>query len=203
MCLASISWLFSKRFGVCLGLLMVLSFNSVAFGVHAADLTGLDAKDLSVSDYDSKHLSLRIRVHVGHLFTEHERHGFFRIGVLPNLVAEDVQMHIASAGWMGGISPTINSWRPSPAVRRVELRRLQIFLPDESHACLSAAVARPEPNGNLSLSSVSLNDTSGHSLFLARAELLISGPQAGRLRWTENGGCDQIIRFPLNPKHSP
>jgi hypothetical protein len=156
------------------------------------DLIGMSASGVTTCEYDSKDVTLKVsQVHTARLFTDYEKHGFFRIGLLPIPVAEDVQIEIRSADCLTNALSGIHFWNePSLAVRRLELRNLEIKSFDEKQPRLSARLARIGQDGTLELSNVSLNDGTGQPKIISKATLQLSGDSVGWLRWN----CDGQLR---------
>src|ERR1035437_1821123 len=93
---------------------------------NAMDLIGMSAVDVTTCEYDSKNVTLvDVQIHAARLFTDYERHGFFRIGLLPIPVAEDIQIEIRSADCLtNALSGLHFGNEPSLAERRFEFRKI-------------------------------------------------------------------------------
>jgi hypothetical protein len=170
-----------------------------ALSVSDADagLAGSAATEVTVSEYSSKNLSLIAQVHAACVFVDYEHWGFFRIGLLPMLVAENVQVKIQSAECLTNALADLRSWhQPASGYRQLELRNLEITMNGENQPRLRAAVARVGPDGTVKLSTVAVRTAAGQEVSLLKATLQIFGPSAGRLCW--NSGGHQEERFILH-----
>lgn len=160
---------------------------SLEFGADAGP-TGISAAALTVSEYSSKDLSLIMQVRAARVFVDYEHWGFFRIGLLPMLMAEDVQVKIQSPEYLANALADLESWhQPAIGCRHLELRSLEIIVGGEKQPRLRAAVARIGSDGALELSGAVVRDVAGRQLSLPRATLQIPGPTAGRLCWNSGG----------------
>ena len=122
-------------------LVLIATILCLSFAADAMDLNGASANNLTLSNYSPKDLSLVAQVHVGRLFTDYERRGFFRIGLLPIPVAENVQIQIQSVDCLTNAITALYSWnQPSVGVRRLELRNLEIKLFGEKQSGLAPIV---------------------------------------------------------------
>jgi hypothetical protein len=165
-------------------------------GVGAAGLAEIPT-EVTISEYGSNNLSLIIQVHAARVFVDYEPWGFFRIGLLPMLVAENVQVKIQSAECLTNALADLRSWhRPASGYRQLELRNLEITMNGENQPRLRAAVARIGPDGTVKLSTVAVRTAAGQEVSLLKATLQIFGPSAGRLCW--NSGGHQEERFILH-----
>jgi hypothetical protein len=158
--------------------------------------------DASLSEYDGVHLIAR--VHTTRAFIDHEKWGFFRLGLLPVPVVEGVQVQIQSAGCLTNVLSDLNSWNASSGVsRRLELRNLDISILDEKEPRLHAAIARVGRSGSLELSNVAVGRDGGVPVSIPKATLQISGPASGCLRWNDSGKEVELFVFkPLKTQKS-
>ena len=167
------------------------------------DWAGTTANDVTSCQYDSKNFTLMVaRIHAARIFTDYERHGFFRIGLLPIPVAENVQVEIRSVDCLTNALSELNLGnKPSLAVRRFEFRNLEIKLLNENQPCLSAALARIGRNGTLELSNVCVTNAAGKRMFLSKATLRITNPSVGLLQWKSDGHQQNLCLFnPVSDK---
>jgi hypothetical protein len=185
-----------KRLGVCaFGVEVMLCLPEV----NAAGLAGGTVQDVGIAEYSSKDLSLVARVHASQIVTDYERHGFFRIGLLPIAVADNVQLQISSAGCLTNALSALREWRqPSVGARRLELRNLEITMVGEARPRLRASRARIGNDSSLELFNVSSSGAEGQPVAFGKGALQIAGSSAGRLSWDVAGRTEEL--FPLNPK---
>lgn len=173
-----------------------------ALEVNALGLAGTGANGLTSVEYDG--LTPVAQVHAGRLFVDYERHGFFRIGLLPFPAAENVQIQIRSADCLTNALFGLHSWnQPSVGARRLELRNLEIKMFGEKEPRLSAAVARVGQDGILELSTVSVLDAKGRQTSIPKAALQIAGSSAGWLRWNFDGQPQELFLFKPQSTKTP
>jgi hypothetical protein len=169
---------------------------------NAAEFFGTGANDVTSVEYDG--LSPVAQVHVARMFTDYERRGFFRIGLLPIPVAENIQIQIQSADCLTNAMFALHSWnQPSFGARRLEMRNLEIRLFGEKQPRLSAASARVGQNGVLELSTVSVFNATGQQTSIPKAALQVAGPAAGWLRWNFDGHSQELFLFKPTSDKTP
>jgi len=181
---------------ICLISVSAVLWMSLTPVVSVAGLAGTTANEVTLSEYDSKDLSLVFQVHAARIFTDYERRGFFRIGLLPIPVAEDVQVQIQSADCLTNALFALRSWnQPSVGVRRLELRNLEIKLFGEKQSRLRAVTAHVGQKGTVELSTVSVFGIAGQQASIPKATLQIAGSSAGCLHWNFDGRSQELFMF--------
>ncbi len=188
-------------FGV-FGLVLVATTMCAAPKFDAVKLAGGSADDATFTEYSSKDASLVTRVHAARLFRDFELHGFFRIGLLPVPVAEDVQIEIRSADCLTNALSGLHFWNgPSLAVRRGELRNVEIKLFDENQPRLSARLMHMGRDGVLELFHVSMTGGTGGQTIIPKANMQLTGPSAGWISWNSEGKSRGLFLFkPMSKK---
>jgi hypothetical protein len=150
--------------------------------------------DVTFCDYNG--LAPVTKVHAARMFVDYERRGFFRIGLLPMLVAENVQIQIQSADYLTNALLALHSWNQySAGLRRLELRNLEIKLFGKKQPRLCAASAQIEKDGVLELSTASMFSTTGQQTSIPKATLQVAGSSAGWLRWNVDGQPQDTFLF--------
>jgi hypothetical protein len=173
-----------------------------AFDVDALGLVGMGADDVTITEYNG--ISPVAQVHAARMFIDYERHGFFRIGLLPIPVVENVQIEIQSADCLTNAMFALHSWdQPSLGVKRLELRNLEINMFGEKEPRLSAAVARAGQDGILELSTVSVFNTTGQLTSIPQAALQAAGSSAGWLSWNFDGHPQKLFLFKPTSAKTP
>ena len=143
-------------------------------------------------------------VRAGQIYVDYERRGFFRIGLLPIPVAENVQIQIQSADCLTNALLALGSWdQSSVGVKRLELRNLEIRLFGEEHPRLSAANARAGPDGSLELTKVSLFTATGQPTSIPKATLQVGGSSVGWLHWNIDGQPQDAFLFSSTSNKTP
>lgn len=183
------------------GATLWLSFDS---SLIAAGFVGASAEGVTLYEYSPKDLSLVAQVHAARIFTDYERKFFFRIGLLPLPVAENVQIEIQSAECLTNGLFALHDWNQTDAgIRRLELRNVEIKLIGEKQPRLSAAVARVGQDGVLELSAVSVFSVTGQQTSIPKAVLQIAGSSAGWLHWNFDGHPQDIFLFKPTSDKTP
>jgi hypothetical protein len=188
---------FFNWFGICaIGAGCVLLFQSEA---SASELSGLRAQEVQIAAFGSNDSSPVAKVHADRIFTDYEHHGFFRIGLLPILVAENIKIQIYSATCLTNALFALRQWHQSSVgARRLELCNLEVVIVGETHPRLMASRARIGNDNILELFEVSLTGPEGQPVSISKATLQIAGRSAGRLSWNSAGLREEL--FPLTPK---
>jgi len=173
--------------------------------VRGGELNSFSAKGISIAEYSPNQATLIAVVRADRLFVDHERLGFFKIGLLPMLVGENVQIHIASANCLSNGLWFTRTWDFHTAdTQSIELRDVKIaVLGRNDFTQLRAAIAHPGNGGTWNLASVSVLDSSNASLSLDRAELQVTGPEIGRLTWMRGGFSHQSYLFQTGNSSKP
>jgi len=188
---------------ICIVLAVAVLWFSLEPRVNAREPVGKTVSDVTLSEYSSN-LSLIAQVHAVRLFTDYERRGFFRIGLLPIPVAENVQIQIQSADCLTNAMLALHSWnQPSVGVRRLELRNLEIKLFGEKQSRLRAVTARVGQNDTVELSAVSVFGIAGQQASIPKATLQIAGSSAGWLRWNFDGHPQELFVFKPTSDKTP
>jgi len=121
---------------------------------------------------------------VGRVYRDFQRRGFFRIGILPVVVGEDVSIEIREPDELEQIftktSTIIGSFAKSDAV---ELHRARLLFPGQETPLVEAGRMRLEKQERLRLSSRVTIHTATKRFETTKADFLVAGPQAGQLRW--------------------
>lgn len=169
----------------------------IVLRTQAAELTSFSAEGVVSQIFDKDGPTPIMEARADRVFIDHERRGFFRIGVLPVLVAENVNIRILSADALTNVEPALAYNCPAAFAHRMELRRLHIHLPGTNAVELVAAVACLESKSVWELSSVSLTDPAGQTVVYSRAELPVTGVAAGQLTIHQDGLARTIFLLSL------
>jgi hypothetical protein len=173
---------------------------AMAFAVNASSLIGITANDLTLCEYN-KDASKIVQVHADRMFVDYERLGFFRIGVLPKLVFENIQIEIQSGETLTNVLGDLQTWKTSTAIsQRLELKNVEIKIIGETHPRLSAATAHTLKDNVLELVCVSLRYPDAQPIFIPKAILHLTGSSSGKLCWNSAGKPVEVFVF---NSHSP
>lgn len=184
-----------------LGILLAVANETCA---TAAKTLPTSARDFTVSVYIPKGVSPELVIHASGMFMDHERHGFFRIGLMPEMVVENVRIEVRSAEALTNVMSALHSWnRPGAGARRLKLQHLEILLMGQISPCLRAAAGKIGNDGAIQLTSVSVADADGHQRDLPAAALQLTGPARGQLYWNENGQLKSLALINNSSSKSP
>jgi hypothetical protein len=168
---------------------------------HLARAGGLftpSAENMTLTEYDD--VTPIVEVHAARVFIDHEKYGFFRLGLAPLAVIQGVRVQVASASRLTNALANLSSWGPAEGnLRHLEVRDLEISLFGEKEPRLRAGTARPNPSGALELSHVSF--AGGPPAAISKASLQMTGPAAGTLRWRDGQVENELLILkPPEPK---
>jgi hypothetical protein len=121
-------------------------------------------------------------IHIGTLHRDYQTRGFYRIGVLPAVCAEEVEIEITHPTQA---RTTLSAAGPSlQGVNRcdlIELRGLRIQFPGEPAPLLQARRVRIAEEGSWDCVNGATLSQGGEILVLPRCRLTVHGPDAGRV----------------------
>ncbi len=118
-------------------------------------------------------------VRVGAIHNGFQRRAFFRIGVLPAVVAEDVEIELLEAPGMDGLLSRLRAGLPGMrSTDALEMKRFSIRFSGETEPRLKAKEAHIDSDGSLRLSGCTILDASGQWQSIGSGKLncdLVSG----------------------------
>jgi len=130
-----------------------------------------------------------VRVSIRDARLDHERRGFFKIGLLPRLVAEDVSLEVLEPGSLTeALTRLPGLLRSGGKNLPVELRNLSVSFPGDETPRLTASRVRLAKSTTWNLSGPIAWRSANDQGRAQQASLCITGPQAGWL----------IIMHPVN-----
>lgn len=164
---------------------------------RAAEVAASAVNNASMSVYDDATLLIQIDSDRG--FIDHEKQGFFRLGLMPILVVEGVKIQILSGNCLTNLTLSLDSLSfPHGNIRKLELRQIEVALLNEKEPRLKAASARLNRAGGIELSNVLVAMPEAGQISLPKATLQITGLAAGSLRWRQEGIEKELTIF--NPQ---
>lgn len=164
----------------------------------------LGATNVVMTLYPEAGLQPLATIRASHFYKDFQKRGFFRIGLLPIPVAENVVVQIQSAECLTNAMLAIQSWsQPSAGVRCLELRNLEIELSGEKQPRLTAANARVGQSGTLELTKICLFNTTGQPTSISKATLQVDGVSVGWLRWKVDGQPQTAFLFKATSDKTP
>jgi hypothetical protein len=167
-------------------------------GGWAEGLRGAEARNVTLGIYADDSLAKVAVLKVARVFSENRRLGFYRIKLLPLLVAQGVRLEFAEStpntnwvtAFLANCAPLA---RPGSCP---EWRDVSVRFPQDAHPRLEASRLRP-PTGageeSCLLENVTIQTAAG-ALSVPRARLLFRG-QVGRVVWESQGAVQQWDLF--------
>jgi hypothetical protein len=120
-------------------------------------------------------------VRLDHVYTDYERKGFFRIGILPIGVMEGITFELHHPESVTNSLAQLHQWLGPRAAGRLELRRVAFVVSAPVTNRLETGRARLAADGRLALFDGVTLVSGTNQMRAARGALQISGTQAGRL----------------------
>lgn len=137
-------------------------------------------------------------VRIEGVYTDYQRKGFFRIGLLPVGVLEGVVLELNHPEYWTNSMAQLYRWLESRSVKTMEMRRLTLLMPAGVTNRLESVRARVGVGGKLHLfDGVSLISGTNH-LQAARGTLQVTGAHAGELVMETSPPCTNSL-FGLYP----
>jgi hypothetical protein len=129
-----------------------------------------------------------------HIFNDHQRRGFFRIGALPMLVIDGMSVEVRDPA---GVSAALNKLGAQFAVKAgarkaVEGRDFRLTFAPEKDGCLRARRVRLENAAAWRLEDGALHPPGGPPVPFRQGTLTITGPQAGEFNYETAGGPARV-----------
>ncbi|HXC36502.1 MAG TPA: hypothetical protein VNV43_11555 [Candidatus Acidoferrales bacterium] len=136
------------------------------------------------------------RIHITRAYIDHQRFGFFRLGLAPVPVVDGVQIQIRSAESLTNVLQSLGSAKlSSDKLRHLEFRNVEISLLNDKSPRLRADKARLIAPNVLELSHVSVSSALQGAAPISRATLQVSGPDCGLLSWNDSGNSKELPLF--------
>lgn len=177
-----------------LGILCIIWITTVS-PAHATP-RGTLLREGTIPLFDGTHPKAALTVRVKHVFSDLQRLGFFRIGALPLIVAEDVEILILDPN---RVHAAISRWpRRLPGIPEgtvFEIRRFRVRMFDEAEPRVEAALARLGKSGQLQLSGRIKIRTQTEVLTPSSGALNVVGAGAGCVRFYVSGGIHEADVF--------
>ncbi len=144
--------------------------------IHANPATSqfTAAADLGIPVFDTETGTLAATIRVGRIQRDYQRKGFFRIGLLPLIVAQDVSIHIKDERQIQrNLANFENRLRSSTQALPFEIRHLQITIQDPRIPLLAADLARLQADRSWYLFTVKLR-VGEETMKFPRAQLVLT-----------------------------
>jgi hypothetical protein len=167
-------------------LLLASAALSLALPANAQSVADLlsgrfSARGIVTAFYEGTEQPPSLVVRIESVYTDYERKGFFRIGLLPVGVMEGVALELNHAEYATNSLAHLHQWLGPHSGKTLELRRLTLLVPAGVTNRLESARARVGAGGKLDLfDGVSLVSGTNH-LRAARGTLQVTGARAGEV----------------------
>jgi hypothetical protein len=160
------------------------------------------ARGVTIPYYHGEPPRLGAMFRVERVFTDYQRKGFFRIGLLPFLAAEGVTMDVRDPAVMAESLGALRKWAGAGERKQlVELRRVRIVFPASLGRSVESGKIRLDDDGRWTLEGGVAVALGSGRIEAARASLQVAGPDAGRLTWEADGR--QLSLALLQPDATP
>lgn len=150
------------------------------------------ARDVVIPFFMAPEQEPSLVLRVEKIYTDYERRGFFRIGVLPVGVMEGVTFDVRQVASITNSLARLHRWLGPGAANRLEFRQVSLQIAGTVTKRLRAGRIQVLPGGKWELlDGVSFSEGT-HNVQAAHATLQIAGEQtgtlvmAGTLPWTNN-----------------
>lgn len=145
------------------------------------------AKDLTIPIYLKDEPQPVARLRITDLHTDFQRRGLFRIGVLPFLVAQGVQVEILRTNRLDEILRSVAAWRPSKSESQaIEWREVKFFFGSDTHPALEVGRLQAIPQGGFRLSETVRVRTGDQTTEWKEARWIFDRGGLGRLQLPDN-----------------
>jgi hypothetical protein len=141
----------------------------------------IEARGVAAPFYDGAQLNPSLILRVDSVYTDYERKGFFRIGILPLAVMEGVKIEVYQPESLARGLEQMNNWLGVRAARRVEFRKLSFVVFTGETNCLICSRAQAVGGGKWELLGGVHFRAGTNEVSAASAILQVNGPQTGRI----------------------
>lgn len=182
--------------------LCLVSYSVVGFGAPILTGQGGKMKNAVVPVYVGEPPQLGAKFRIGRIFTDYQRKGFLRIGVLPMLVAEDVTVEIHRPEALAELLSSFQRWPGNgPSRKVVEWRNVRFIPKGGTGFRLEAASMRLDRHGQMCLTGVRYCKEDASVVELSAAILEVTGEAPGTLRWESEGqtSVSHLLRQQITP----
>lgn len=145
-------------------------------------LTGqIKAGGFGVALYEPAQLKPSLKVQADRIYTDYERKGFFRLGILPLGVMENVVFEICQTGPATNRLVRLQEWIGASATKRVEFRKVTFLASDGCTNRLECGRVRIGPDGQWELCEGVRFSSGTNQIEAVRATLQVSGERTGQV----------------------
>jgi hypothetical protein len=128
-----------------------------------------------------------LRVH--RIYADYERRGFFRIGVLPIAVMEEVSFDVRQPDLAAKSLAELHRWIGTPTAKHLELRQVTFRVAAGVTNCLEVGRIRADPGGKWQLLDGVCFKSGNKELQAAGGTLQVTGAQTGQLIMATTPPC--------------
>lgn len=169
-----------STFKLCTGLLLGLTCLQLSAG-GLSKLGNSKAEKVAASFYFGKERTPSLVIRANRIYTDYERKGFYRIGLLPLQVLEDVTIEVRRSDFVIGNSDQLTKWFTTRAATRTEIRNFTILTGTEEQTRLTSSLARITSQGDCDLFGLVRLHSGTNITTASHATLKLGGPQIGEL----------------------
>lgn len=130
-------------------------------------------------------------VRINRIYTDHQRRGFFRIGLLPMLVAEDVRVEVFQPCEALDALQGAKKWLKPASSQALEWRNVRFVFPQETAPRLEANKLRLSEDGAWKLTDGVVVRWGTNETHRSEAILQVTGTRAGEL-FLAHGGTESL-----------
>ncbi|MCL5098637.1 MAG: hypothetical protein M1608_14125 [Candidatus Omnitrophica bacterium] len=135
---------------------------------------------------------------IDRIHRDYQRRGFFRIGLLPMIAAEEVRIELLRPDQIADTLAQVQDRLSAEAGGGlIELRLVTIVCPGASTNCLRAGRARLRANGRWQLLDGVKFSNAGSPVHVASATLQVTGEGAGQLNFESGGSTAGVNLFAM------
>lgn len=154
-----------------------------ASGQFAPDLRsgGFHAQGVTMSFYEGAELTPSMVVRADDIYTDYERKGFFRIGILPVGVMEGITFELHHPTYLTNSLAQMRGWPGSQAAKRLEFRKVTFVIFTGGTNRLESGRARFISGGRWELLDGVRLLVGTNQVVAPRATLQVAGKKSGQL----------------------
>ncbi len=157
---------------------------------------GSVVREISIPIYATAATSPSVLLRARQLRSEYQRRGFFRVALLPQVVAEDVSIEFLQSPTLELLQQVSRHLRGGIGRKGLLIHRIRIGVSGNSVATLSANSLQSTGEDVWEFSGEGLVTKQDVRQAFSRAQLWLSGPKAGHLEWKDHSGAHDLEWLP-------
>lgn len=192
------------------GLALLMCVGLPLLGVAKPPVSPMRAKEVSIPLYSPGQPEPTAVIRIKRIYKDHQRRGFFRIGVLPLWVAEEVHVQLLSYQnsdqLLNQLTRALTS-QHSGLSQSLEIRSLQLRLPDSAEPRLEAGRVRIAEDGSWRLLDSVTWRTDSQTIHCNQASLSASQDSSGspclQLNLPQGSRAFRLLEIPTHTRPHP